>query len=343
MIVQMLELFLSFLPFLQDNDYRGIIHCHSYLSHDSKGTNEEILAAARRAGVDFICMTDHPAPDSLSRALEGRHGDVLVIKGAEHPKLMALGLREPLKGENTQAKIDEALNQGALAFLCHIEQIPRLDSYSRFTGIELYNVHADVEDEDKLKLFAAAVKWLKDDPDHSFLAFFNPPSRNLWHWDRLLLKRKTPAVAGNDAHQNVRLGKIQLDPYERSFRFVSTHIFAGELQPKAVLEALAAGRSYIAFDLLGDPKGFRFMIGKHTMGDEFVFEKCEINVTLPREAVIRLLRNGRQIAMDYGAVLKRPLKTPGVYRVEVYTLYNDRPYPWIYSNPIYVRSAGGGT
>jgi hypothetical protein len=41
-------------------DYRGIIHCHSKYSHDSQGTYEEILAAAKAAKVDFICMTDHP-------------------------------------------------------------------------------------------------------------------------------------------------------------------------------------------------------------------------------------------------------------------------------------------
>lgn len=336
----MARLALTLLLLAQDNDYRGIVHCHSHLSHDSKGANEEIIAAAEKARVDFICMTDHPAPDSLSKALEGKHGKVLFIKGAEHKKLLALNLKDHLKAEDTQGKIDETLKQGGLAFLCHIEEIPRLDAYSNFTGIELYNIHADVKDEDKLKLFAGAMKFLKDDPDHSYLSFFDLPTRNLWHWDRLLQKRKTPAVAGNDAHQNVKLGKVQLDPYERSFRFVSTHVFARELEPKAILEALAGGRSYIAFDLLGDPKGFRFTIGKHTMGDEFVFEKSDINVTLPKAAVIRVLRNGRRIAMDYGASLNLPLNTPGVYRVEVYTTYKDRPYPWIYSNPIYVRSAG---
>ena len=48
------------IPIKPLRDYRGIIHCHSKYSHDSQGTYEEILAAAKAAKVDFICMTDHP-------------------------------------------------------------------------------------------------------------------------------------------------------------------------------------------------------------------------------------------------------------------------------------------
>src|SRR2546430_13378630 len=34
-------------------DLRGVMHAHSYLSHDSDGRPQEIAAAARRAGLDF--------------------------------------------------------------------------------------------------------------------------------------------------------------------------------------------------------------------------------------------------------------------------------------------------
>jgi hypothetical protein len=50
-------------------EFRGIIHCHSLFSHDSKGTYEEILAAAKAAKIDFICMTDHPPKDDKGRSL----------------------------------------------------------------------------------------------------------------------------------------------------------------------------------------------------------------------------------------------------------------------------------
>src|SRR5258706_15709512 len=70
------------------HDFRGIIHCHSKYSHDSKGTYEEILAAAKAAKVDFICMTDHPPKDDkglpLREGWTGLHDGVLFIQGAEY-------------------------------------------------------------------------------------------------------------------------------------------------------------------------------------------------------------------------------------------------------------------
>jgi hypothetical protein len=82
-------------------DFRGIIHCHSLFSHDSKGTYEEILAAAKAAKIDFICMTDHPPKDDKGRPLRegwtGIHDGVLFIQGAEYSdQILALGIKEPI-------------------------------------------------------------------------------------------------------------------------------------------------------------------------------------------------------------------------------------------------------
>jgi hypothetical protein len=42
------------------NEYRGILHSHSKYSHDSEVPFEEILRALKGAGLDFICLSDHP-------------------------------------------------------------------------------------------------------------------------------------------------------------------------------------------------------------------------------------------------------------------------------------------
>src|SRR5438552_572602 len=42
-------------------DYRANLHVHSALSHDSRGTIEEIVAAARAAGTHVLMFTEHPA------------------------------------------------------------------------------------------------------------------------------------------------------------------------------------------------------------------------------------------------------------------------------------------
>ncbi len=54
------------------------------------------------------------------------------------------------------------------------------------------------------------------------------------------------------------LARLDLDPYSRSFRNVSTHILASELSEPALREALRAGRAYVSHDWMCDPTGFRF-------------------------------------------------------------------------------------
>ena len=40
-------------------EFRGVIHSHSYLSHDSEVPFEHILAVMEETGTDFIAMSDH--------------------------------------------------------------------------------------------------------------------------------------------------------------------------------------------------------------------------------------------------------------------------------------------
>jgi hypothetical protein len=81
-------------------DVRGIVHCHSALSHDSEGTLEEIAAAAHGAGVRFLAMTDHYTPRAIREGFRGVKDDVIFFVGIEvsrdHGSLLAIGLGEPL-------------------------------------------------------------------------------------------------------------------------------------------------------------------------------------------------------------------------------------------------------
>src|SRR5690242_15858461 len=44
-------------------DVRCVLHAHSRLSHDSRGTEAEIIAGAKAAHVRALFMTEHPQPD----------------------------------------------------------------------------------------------------------------------------------------------------------------------------------------------------------------------------------------------------------------------------------------
>src|SRR6185503_21261887 len=58
----------------------GVVHVHTTLS-DGGGTPEEVAAAAKRAGLGFVVITDHNNLDA--KPFEGYHDGVLVLVGTE--------------------------------------------------------------------------------------------------------------------------------------------------------------------------------------------------------------------------------------------------------------------
>src|SRR5207249_10802043 len=119
-------------------EFRGVVHAHSGLSHDSTGTVEEILKAAGSAKLDFLITTDHYTPRIFTEGLDGRRGSLLVVRGVEIPlgctrqgaltrrcaSVLAIGLRGPLvprsDGEWDLEELFKGLRaQGALAIIAH--------------------------------------------------------------------------------------------------------------------------------------------------------------------------------------------------------------------------------
>src|SRR2546423_5024948 len=77
-------------------DVACVVHLHSVHSYGT-GTVEQIAAAARRAGVDVVLLTDHDTLEARRRGEEGWHGPVLVCVGTEvsppgHDHYLAFGL-----------------------------------------------------------------------------------------------------------------------------------------------------------------------------------------------------------------------------------------------------------
>ena len=100
--------------------------------------------------------------------------------------------------------------------------------------------------------------------------------------------------------------KLDLDPYERSFRHVSTHLFLKELTEPAVREALVAGRAYVSFDWIADPTGFNFQATRggtvHEMGSELSLGKATIKLRAvsPLPVRFRLIRDGKEFDTALG-------------------------------------------
>jgi hypothetical protein len=378
------------------DDVRALLHVHSAFSHDSRGSIEEIVAAAQEAGVRVIMFTEHPA-STYDYFLDGHRGvrdGVLLIPGAETGGFLAFPRQsiQDRKSDVPQEFADLVRSTGGQVFLCHLEE--RMDwQIARLTGTEIYNTHADFKDEvgfaslvrSPLVLFGLAGK-VKQYPQEVVGALLDYPADYLKRYDQLCQQAPHTGVAGNDSHHNqayratildngkvlledalgeklVRLdpqkfpplklllaGKkpgevifeLDLDPYVRSFRHVSTHLLLNEVNEAEVREALAAGRAYVAFDWLADPTGFVYRADNGNdcwpIGSQVPFAHgLRLRAEAPLAAHFRLIRNGTIVLDQKATAIDYPVHNPGVYRAEVWLNIANEDRPWILTNPIYVR------
>jgi hypothetical protein len=196
-------------------EYRANLHVHSLLSHDSRGTIDEIVKAARATGTQVLLFTEHPS-EHYDYFKDGHHGTkdgVLLIPGAETNGFLVYPTQS-LRGLATgtpQEFCDLVRSRGGLMFLSHLEE--RMNWEIRgLTGTEIYNTHADFKEEKNLIAALRNPLWLfrvvdcfQKYPQESFSALQKYPAGYLRRWDQLCEKAPHTGVAANDAHQNVGL------------------------------------------------------------------------------------------------------------------------------------------
>lgn len=352
------------------NDYRGAIHVHSMVGGHSTGNFADIIQAAKANSFAFVVMTEHPSNhlDTAEMTLKGFHGGVLFVQGNEidapsEDRLLVIGGSAPFNTANhvsTQTIITEAKTARRLVFIAHPEQF-RSWQASDYDGMEIYNLHANTKAINRARLFFDGLWSFWSYPDLLWTTFYERPSDNLKKWDEMTTtsNRKVVAIAGNDAHANVGLSlqhatgkkilQLLLDPYERSFQVVRTHVLLEKEQPlntETLTSALQRGHCYVSFDILCDATGFRFTADNGTekkmMGDEIgLAGGVRLSVMTPVQSRILLIKDGQVLYEENGTSKKEWLiDQKGVYRIEAYLpqlakLLSDKP--WIISNPIYIR------
>lgn len=305
---------------------------------DGTGAVAQIARAASRAGIDVVLLTDH---DTLAGE-EGWYGDVLVLVGEEvtprdRDHYLAFDITETVSPRLSGPEICEAVRaQGGFGFAAH----PWSRGNKRFKrggypwgdfdcldGVELWSFLNDTGERLESVRDVLKMIWFPQ------RIIGGPPEDNLRAWDELCRTRRVVAVGGLDAHQfGIRVAghvPLRLMGYRRTFKQLHTHVLVdGPVDRARVYAALREGRCYIANDQVADARGF---VLEH-MGEE-VHGLDTLRARLPREATIRLIRDGECIATSTSDALDHPLLQPGVHRLEV--LLGGRP--WIYSNPVYVR------
>jgi len=350
-------------------DYQGVIHVHSSLGGHSTGNFAELIAAAKANQLDFVIMTEHPQQnfDTAAMTLNGAHAGVLFINGNEVATsngdrlLLIPGSSEAVSAgtKTTQEIIDKQRSSGGLSLAGYPAESQSWQTTS-VDGVEVYNLFTNTRGINPAVMFFDGLWSYGRYPELMFANFFARPTENLKRWDDAMTRsnRKLVATSGNDAHSNVGLslndasGKqwfgVKLDPYERSFRTVRTHVLIKKdqaLSRESLLEAIALGHCYVSFDIFGNAKGFSFTLNgagpQKILGDEIEFiQGLSLKADAPLNARFMLLKDGRVLDQRAGITAEFPVSDAGTYRVEAYLDSLPAPVkgqPWIISNPIYVR------
>lgn len=367
--------------------------------HDDSMADEEFATLfSQRADDELVMGAGGPIASRL-RCPDGHR--VLITVGGENP-LMPIMLdrhvpgtvaeRHDVYNADTPAAVQAFHDAGGLVWIPHTEQRTTAElEVLAPDGLEIYNLHANLDPNirrDYLGLPAngaiqAVLQFAEQspdgpEPDLALLSFLEPSTPALARWNDLLgAGRHVAGSAGTDAHENtlpvmLRDGE-RGDSYRRMMRwFANVVLTAQPDDPQAIEAALAAGRMFVAFELLGTPVGFdavaaaggtSYEMGATvatTAGATFTLTVptvADLAPTLPAPTItariVRVDAGGvTELASGAGPTLTAPMDQPGAYRAEVRmiprhlgpylgflgTAYADRELPWIYGNPIYAAA-----
>ncbi|MFO7692557.1 MAG: CehA/McbA family metallohydrolase [Vicinamibacterales bacterium] len=348
---------------------RGAYHIHSTVS-DGTGSAEEISAAAARAGLRFVILTDHG--DGLGPPTPPRYiGAVLCIEAVEISTsgghYVALGMAPPpypLGGEARDV-VDDVKRLGGFGVAAHPDSGKRElrwdDWDAPIDALEWFNADSQWRDERRWRLLPTILQYPLR-PAEAVASLFDRPDDLLHRWDALTARRRVVGLAAADAHARMGLGGktdpydelvyVKAPSYEAMFRAFSLRVelrepFSGDPARDAggLVAAIRDGRVYAAFDSVAGPASLAFSAAsggvEARQGDVLAIDgpvRLRAATNGPPETSLRLLRNGEVVSRTRGPALEWTGNRPGAYRIEAYVpgAPGDPPLPWILSNPVYV-------
>ncbi|MDE3155881.1 MAG: CehA/McbA family metallohydrolase [Acidobacteriota bacterium] len=345
---------------------RGAYHIHTRRS-DGSGTIDQVAAAAARAGLQFIIITDHGGgtrldPPSYRSGVLCLDNNEISTNGGHY---VALGMHDapyPLGGDPRDVVADVA-RLGGFGIVAHPYSVkPQLQWHAwdlPFDGIEWMNADSERRQRGAGQLLAALAHY-PFRPAETIASIFTRPVRSLARWDQLTGQRRIVGLAAADAHARIGFGGdpqtdgtlFRLPGYQATFEAFSIHAelghpLSGQAGPDArvVLAAIEAGHVYSSIEGLAAPAVFQFTgrSGSQTAdeGDVLPLDgpvELRAQVNAP-SATLVLFSQGRPMARGTGGDVTFHVPAErGTYRVEVWL--DDPPgrlpMPWIVSNPIYV-------
>lgn len=336
--------------------YFGAIHIHTLYS-DGSGNIETITNSAKKAGLDWIIITDHNNFDVQEGGING----IYVIKGEEISPdygnhYIALGINKLIPpSDNCQDNVDMVKINGGFGFAAHpdeSEQRKNLHKPLKWTdkniipdGIEIWNLFSQWGDKyDERNIFTMAYSYLFKQN-----LITKPYQKTLEWWDELNNKngKIVPAISGSDAHE-FKISKyiipVKVLSYEYSFKTILNQIYLKEelsqnfeKAKEQILNALKNGNNIIAnVSVCKDVPKISISSSNTTVqcGETLKLDNnTYINVECKRKIKITVVKDGIKINTTNSKKLKLKLSESGKYRVE--TELNGKGFA--YSNPIIVE------
>lgn len=330
----------------------GALHIHTTYS-DGTSTIEEVSSAAKKAGLNWVIVTDHNNLTGLKNNQEGWYDGVAVLVGEEiSPEksnhYLAFDIKQKISEEQSPENyVKQVKEQGGFGFIAHPEDKKikwQNWDIQGFDGIEIWNHLSDwyynYSDFKAIYSLLAKDKTLK-----------GPSKKVLEWWDRLNNQSENiiPAIGGVDVHAfnyNILGYKFQVFPYEYTFNTIANCIYLEKELSQSFEEAkiqiytaLRQGKNTI-INRIWDKKSeqFEFFIKnkeKKAYSGGFIELDSEsiITVTAPKKARIRIIYNGEVLQETNSPEITLNNLKKGKYRAEIYL----NKHPWIFTNPINVQ------
>jgi len=350
----------------------GVIHVHTNASCGS-GSLPQVIAAAKDADLSFLAITDHNLTLSDAEVAAADPPEFAVIDGEEVSTAaghyLALGTSDSRwhrgSGFDTRALMASSRQSGAVNFIAH--PFGLRDRWSDwgatdYDGIEIFNDDAVWRRNTVIDIAVAALLY----PVNSRLALLRlarTPEENFAKWDELLAQRPVAGICGSDAHANVLVDRWSLahfPSYLSVFSLARQHVLLKD-QPghdpdragaEELLAAIRSGNSFCAVDALSPADGFTQTVSSSASvagpGDSIAWDSADVlHIRVPNGVnapLIRVLRDGHEIAKQKARSLDLPLPGPGCYRTEAYLRQPGltgwhRWTLWIFANPVYVTQS----
>jgi len=344
-----------------------------------RGSDRPVLVGGEQVASQMTCADGHVVTFTV-----GGENELMPVMLDRHVT-GTIAERHAIYNDETGTATTAFHDAGGLTWVAHTESKTLDLLRTAADGIEVYNLHANIDPEirrdflglDPSSALTEAAEFADTndghpEPDLAMLAFLAPNQPAIDKWHTLLGEgRKIPVSAGSDAHQNaipVTFADGERgDSYRRVLRwFGNLALVTDPTDPTAVQTALAEGRMFAAFEILGSPAGFDVRAGTAELGGT-VAPGTVLTVRLPTVYrldpalpapeivghVIHVAPGGTatEVASGSDPELTVPMSAAGAYRVEITIVpHHLAPYlhdlgpalaeaelPWIYASPIYVQ------